>query len=189
MPIRTKSRPKPKKKPTPKTEPVNRTSPELRTEQVARTSVNLSQERVTRLKDLFPECVSEGKIDFEELRAALGHEVDGRQERYSFTWAGKPDAIRLLQVPSSATLLPSVKESVNFKDTQNIFIEGENLEVLKLLYKPYFGRVKMMYIDPPYNTGQDRIYPDNFTDPLDAYLKLTGQKKGDGQLGVRNYGI
>lgn len=149
-------------------------------------SASIVADLTERLKEAFPEAVLEGKVDFERLRTALGEAVDTRQERYSFTWAGKRDAIQLLQVPSRATLVPVPEESVNFKDTGHIFIEGENLEVLKLLYKSYFGRVRMIYIDPPYNTGNDFIYPDNFADPLDYYLKLTGQKDSEGNLLTTN---
>jgi len=127
-----------------------------------------------------------GRIDIDKLRASLGDFADERPERYSFTWAGKRDSIRILQTPSGATLVPVHKESVDFKNTQNIFIEGENLETLKLLYKAYFGHVKMIYIDPPYNTGNDFVYPDNFADPLDTYLKLTGQKDSEGNLLTSN---
>ena len=153
---------------------------------VERQSADLVKENVARLKELFPEVVSEGKVDFEKLKATLGQIVDDKPERYSFTWAGKRDAIRLLQVPSRATLKPCPQESVNWETTKNLFIEGENLEVLKLLYKSYAGRVKMIYIDPPYNTGDDRIYRDNFTDPLLPYLRLTGQIDSDGNLLTSN---
>jgi adenine-specific DNA-methyltransferase len=153
---------------------------------VEQTSADLAKESIARLREVFPEAVTEGKIDFTKLRETLGDEVDDRPERYSFTWAGKRDAIRLLQTPSRATLVPAPKESVDFDETQNLFIEGENLEVLKLLYKSYAGRVKMIYIDPPYNTGNDFIYPDDFRDPLDTYLKLTGQKDSEGNLLTSN---
>ena len=106
--------------------------------------------------------------------------VEEEIERYRFTWAGKRDAIQILQVPTRATLVPSREESVDFDATGNIFIEGDNLEVLKLLYKPYFASVKAIYIDPPYNTGSDFIYRDNYKDPLDNYQKLTGQKDEEG---------
>ena len=155
-------------------------------EPVARTSADLATDQVARLREIFPECVTEGKVDFDKLRATVGDEVDSGPERYSLTWAGKRDAIRLLQAPSRATLIPCPKESVNFEETGHLFIEGDNLEVLKLLYKPYFGRVKLIYIDPPYNTGNDFIYPDNFADPLDTYLKLTGQKDTAGNLLTSN---
>src|SRR3990170_2765353 len=143
-------------------------------------------EQMEQLKELFPQAITEGKIDFDKLKESLGEEVDSRPERYSFSWAGKRDAIRLLQTPSRATLVPAKKESINFDETNNIFIEGDNLEVLKLLYKSYFGRVKMIYIDPPYNTGSDFVYPDNFADPLDTYLELTGQRDSAGNLLTSN---
>jgi adenine-specific DNA-methyltransferase len=155
-------------------------------EPVARTSPDLLTEQIGRLHQIFPDCVTEGKVDFEKLRAVLADEIEDRPERYSFTWAGKRDAIRLLQAPSRATLIPCPEQSVNFDQTGHIFIEGDNLEVMKLLYKAYFGRVKMIYIDPPYNTGNDFIYPDNFADPLDTYLKLTGQKDSAGNLLTSN---
>lgn len=156
------------------TEPVKRGVP------VATETPDLVAERVQQLKALFPDVVAEGRVDFDKLRAALGDSVNGEPERYSFTWAGKRDAIRLLQMPSRATLLPAPDESVNWDETKHLFIEGDNLEVLKLLYKAYFGRVKMIYIDPPYNTGNDFIYPDNFADSLDTYLRITGQRDENG---------
>ncbi|HTW92242.1 MAG TPA: site-specific DNA-methyltransferase [bacterium] len=155
-------------------------------EKVARESSAIVPEQVEKLKELFPEAVSEGNVDFDKLRQTLGDEVDAGPERYSFTWAGKRDSIKLLQVPSRATLVPSPDESIDWDTTNNVFIEGENLEVLKLLYKAYYGRVKMIYIDPPYNTGKDFIYPDNFADPLDTYLRLTGQKDSEGNVLTSN---
>ena len=155
-------------------------------EPVNRETAAIVSDQIEQLKELFPHAFTEGKIDFDKLKESLGEEIDSRPERYSFTWAGKRDAIRLLQTPSRATLVPAKKESVNFDETNNIFIEGDNLEVLKLLYKSYFGRVKMIYIDPPYNTGNDFVYPDNFADPLDTYLKLTGQKTAEGNLLTSN---
>lgn len=155
-------------------------------DKVATETPDLLAERIERLRELFPEAFAEGKVDFSKLRAALGDTVDERPERYLFTWAGKRDAIRILQTPSRATLVPCPEESVNFDTTQNLFIEGDNLEVLKLLYKPYFGRVKMIYIDPPYNTGNDFVYPDDYKDPLDTYLKLTGQKDAEGNVLTSN---
>jgi len=155
-------------------------------EPVMKETANVLGERIEQLRQLFPEAFSEGQIDFENLRSALGDSVNGQPERYSFTWAGKRDAIRLLQTPSRATLVPVEGESVNFDTTEHLFIEGDNLEVLKLLYKPYFGRVKMIYIDPPYNTGNDFVYPDNYADPLDTYLQLTGQKDAQGNLLTSN---
>jgi len=137
---------------------------------------NMRERRALSVERSSPDLVAEEKVDFEKLKATLGGIVDNCPGRYSFTWAGKRDAIRPLQVPSRATLRPCPEESVDWESTKNVFIEGENLEVLRLLYRPYAGRVKMIYIDPPYNTGNDFIYPDNFADPLDTYLKLTGQK-------------
>ena len=151
-------------------------------DKVERFSPSVLNERIGGLKQLFPECFTEGKINFEKLREVLGEGIEEGTERYNFTWAGKRDAIRSLQTPTPATLVPCFEESVDFDNTKtgNIFIKGDNLEVLKLLYKPYFGRVKAIYIDPPYNTGGDFVYPDNYADPLDTYLQLTGQKDGDG---------
>ena len=148
----------------------------------------IADERKDALHDLFPDIFTEGKVDCSKLKAAVGELADETPERYTFSWAGKKDAIRLLQTPTRATLVPARDESVNFDETQNLFIEGDNLEVLKLLYKPYFGRVKMIYIDPPYNTGNDFVYPDNYTDPLAAYLQLTGQQDADGNLTYQQYG-
>ena len=155
-------------------------------ERVARTSPDLIADQIERLRAIFPETLSEGRVDWDRLRATLGEVVDDRPERYSFTWAGKRDAIRALQTPSRAALVPCPEESVNWENTQHAFIEGENLEVLKLLYKAYFGRVRMIYIDPPYNTGNDFVYPDNYADPLDTYLQLTGQKDAEGNLLTSN---
>ena len=164
---------------------------------VGKETANVLAEKIDTLRELFPGAFAEGKVDWDKLRSLLDDAVDDRPERYSFTWAGKREAIRLLQTPSRATLVPVEKESVSFDTTQHLFIEGDNLEVLKLLYKPYFGRVKMIYIDPPYNTGNDFIdppyntgndfiYPDNFADPLDSYLKITGQKTAEGNLLTSN---
>ena len=155
-------------------------------EPVQKQTADITAEQRARLRQLFPEAFSEGQIDFESLRATLGNLVDDGPERYRFTWAGKRDGIRLLQTPTCATLVPCREESVNFDETQHVFIEGDNLEVLKLLYKPYFGRVKMIYIDPPYNTGNDFIYPDNYADPLATYLQLTGQQDAEGNLLTSN---
>jgi len=155
-------------------------------EPISTATPNITEEQRAGLRELFPEAFTEGKIDFEKLRAALGDLVDDGPERYQFTWAGKRDATRLLQAPTRATLVPCREESVNFDETQHLFIEGDNLEVLKLLYKAYFGRVKMIYIDPPYNTGNDFIYPDNYADPLATYLQLTGQQDAEGNLLTSN---
>jgi len=153
---------------------------------IARTGGDLLAEDLEALKGLFPGAFVEGKVDFARLREMLGDAVDERPERYSFAWAGKRDAIRLLQTPSRATLIPAPKESIDFDTTGNIFIEGDNLEVLKLLHKSYAGRVKLIYIDPPYNTGGEFVYPDDFSDPLGTYLKLTGQQDEAGNVLTSN---
>lgn len=140
-------------------------------------------QRLSALKSLIPEAFSEGKIDWEKLKAALGEDVNFSNERYVLNWAGKSEAFRILQEPSSATLVPVHEESVDFDSTQNIFIEGENLEVLKALQKSYFGKVKMIYIDPPYNTGNDSfIYPDKFSETKEEYLKRVGDKDESGYM-------
>ncbi len=153
---------------------------------VVREVPELVKEDVDRLRSLFPNVFVEGKIDFEKLRTTLGDIVDKSPDRYIFSWAGKRNAIQILQMPTRATLIPIKEKSMNFDTTENIFIEGDNLEVLKLLYKPYFGKVKLIYIDPPYNTGNDFIYADNYADPLDSYLKITGQKSAEGNLLTTN---
>ena len=111
------------------------------------------------------------------MRRSLGNydEIDTSKERYNFTWPGKTDAIRESQKQSTGTLRPCVEESKDWDSTQNLYIEGDNLEVLKLLQKSYYGKVKCIYIDPPYNTGKDFIYHDNYKDNLENYLELTGQ--------------
>lgn len=138
-------------------------------------------ELLARLKSVVPEAFPDGRLDLERLAELAGEPVHAGPERYGLTWPGKRDAIAMLQAPSRATLVPERDQSVNFDDAQHIFIEGENLEVLKLLYKSYFGRVKLIYIDPPYNTGNDLIYHDDFADPLASYFRQTGQmtEKGD----------
>ncbi len=151
-------------------------------EKVSSQTPDLALERQRQLRELFPEAWSETGLDFAKLRTLLGDLSDDNPERYRFGWAGKREAIQLLQTRSHATLAPDAKASVDFDATRNWFIEGDNLEVLKLLYKPLFGRVKMIYIDPPYNTGNDFIYPDNFADPLQNYLIQTGQKDENGDL-------
>src|SRR5262245_60622964 len=138
-------------------------------EKLAAVSGDVISHQIANFTRLFPEAVTEGKIDWDKLQATLGDAVTGAPERFSFTWSGKSEAIQLLQTPTHATLIPCPEESIDFDTTGNVFIEGDNLEVLKLLFKPYFGKVKLIYIDPPYNTGQDFIYPDNYSDPLKPY--------------------
>ena len=141
------------------------------------------KERLEALQALIPEAFAEGKIDWEKLKAALGEEVNFSNERYVLNWAGKSDAFRIMQQPSAATLVPCKEESVDFDTTENIFIEGENMEVLKVLQKSYFGKVKMIYIDPPYNTGNDSfIYPDKFSETKEEYQKRVGDKDAEGYM-------
>lgn len=146
-------------------------------------SLDIQEAQVEKLKELFPEVVSEGKVDWEKLKATLGEDVTFSNERYVLNWAGKSEAFRVLQEPTTATLSPAKDESVNFEDTGHVFIEGENLEVLKVLQKSYYGKVKMIYIDPPYNTGNDHfIYPDKFSESREEYLKRVGEKDEEGYL-------
>jgi adenine-specific DNA-methyltransferase len=146
-------------------------------------SLDVKTEQRERLKALFPEAVTEGKIDWEKLRLALGEDLILQNERYVLNWAGKADAFRAIQTPTTATLKPQKDQSIDFDTTENIFIEGENLEVLKVLQKSYYGKIKMIYIDPPYNTGSDSfIYPDKFSESKEEYLKRIGDKDEAGYL-------
>ena len=145
------------------------------------TTLDVVNQNVEALRELFPEAFTEDKIDFDVLREALGNYLEERPERYSFNWNGKSQARRIAQTPSTGTLRPCPEESVNWETTQNLFIEGDNLEVLKLLQKSYHKKIKMIYIDPPYNTGNDFIYPDNFRDNISNYLELTGQTDEGGR--------
>jgi len=145
-------------------------------------SFDISEDKKQELLRLFPEIRTEGgKIDIDRLKLALGDMVDIGRERYGMNWPGKADCFKTIQAPSIGTLLPSPEESVNFDTTENLIIEGDNLEVLKLLQKSYLGKVKMIYIDPPYNTGKDFIYPDNYTESLQTYLEYTGQVDSEGR--------
>ena len=141
-------------------------------------SADVVAENVQHLKALFPEVLTEGKIDFEVLRQLLGGEVDEQEEKYGLNWYGKRRARQLALTPSTGTLRPCPEESVDWDTTQNLMIEGDNLEVLKLLQKSYSAKVKLIYIDPPYNTGKDFIYRDNYRDNIRNYLELTGQIDG-----------
>jgi adenine-specific DNA-methyltransferase len=138
-------------------------------------------ENIEQLKDLFPEVLTEGKVDFDVLKQLLGGAVDEREEKYGLNWHGKRRARQLALTPSTGTLRPCPEDSVDWDTTRNLIIEGDNLEVLKLFQKSYAGKVKLIYIDPPYNTGNDFIYPDNFQDNIKNYLELTGQVDGEGR--------
>lgn len=144
-------------------------------------SMDVAGEKRERLKGLFPEVFNEGKVDFDQLKRVLGEWVEPDKERFGLNWHGKADCMKIIQQPSIATLKPAREESVNFDETENLFIEGDNLEVLKLLQKSYFGKVKMIYIDPPYNTGNEFIYPDNYAETLETYLAYTGQVDSEGK--------
>ena len=165
-----------------RTEP-NRTEPN-RTEIIHDLENNFKQNNILKLKQLFPEVFCEGQIDFEKLKLVLGAEnLADAGERYQLDWAGKTAAYLNLQSPTSRTLTPCKEESVDFDGTQNVFIEAENLEALKILQKSYAGSVKMIYIDPPYNTGSDSfIYPDKFSESREEYARRVGDTDDAGYL-------
>ncbi len=145
--------------------------------------MNIKEEQLQKLKQLFPEAFSEGmKVDWEKLRLTLGDEtVDTGKERYGMNFPGKAECYKTIQKPSIATLVPAREESIDFDKTQNLFIEGDNLEVLKLLQKSYLGKFKIIYFDPPYNTGKDFVYPDDYSESLETYLQYTGQLDNEGK--------
>lgn len=144
-------------------------------------SMDIVESNIEQLKDLFPEVFAEGKINFDRLQEVLGNYVVSDEDHYNFTWHGKRAAGRLAQTPSTGTLRPCPQESVDWDKTQNLFIEGDNLEVLKLLQKSYHRQIKMIYIDPPYNTGNDFVYEDDFKDGVKNYLAVTGQLDDEGK--------
>lgn len=159
-------------------------------------SPNLTQDNIARIRDLFPGCVTEAKgedgnvrleVDFDQLRQELADSiVEGPRERYHLNWPGKREALLTANAPIAKTLRPCRDESVNFDTTKNLFIEGDNLDALKLLQKTYLGKVKMIYIDPPYNTGNDFIYEDDFAEGAEAYMRRSGQKDSSGAKLVAN---
>ncbi|PWL87305.1 MAG: site-specific DNA-methyltransferase [Oscillospiraceae bacterium] len=138
-------------------------------------SMDIEAENKARLASVFPECFTEGKLDIDKLLSLCGEYITDDFEKYEFKWKGKSECLRLAQRRSTATLRPCPSESVHFDTTQNLYIEGDNLEVLKLLQKSYFRKVKMIYIDPPYNTGNDFVYEDDFSDPMRRYVEVTQQ--------------
>ncbi|HJZ24343.1 MAG TPA: site-specific DNA-methyltransferase, partial [Candidatus Babeliales bacterium] len=146
-------------------------------------SLVIQQDNLEKLRQLFPDIFSEGKIDMEKFNAAFSDNINFANERYVLNWAGKADAFKVLQIPTTATLKPVPVESINFDTTQHVFIEGENLEVLKVLQKAYYGKIKCIIIDPPYNTGNDSfIYPDSFKENKADYEKRIGDKDEEGYL-------
>ena len=157
---------------------MNKLSPEMPELQ----SMNITADNITKLKSLFPEAFNEDSVDFEVLKQLLGENVDEKEERYGLNWHGKRQARQLALTPSRGTLRPCKDESVDWDNTKNLMIEGDNLEVLKLLQKSYAGKVKLIYIDPPYNTGKDFVYPDNFQDNMKNYLEITGQTEDGARL-------
>lgn len=146
------------------------------------TSPNFQTDIARQLADLLPEVVADGKIDVAALQAVLGDDAAAGSERFGLFWPGKTQAIRAAQTPTTATLAPDHENSVDWDNSQNVVIEGDNLEVLKVLQKHYYGKIKMIYIDPPYNTGGDFVYPDDYADPIGSYLDLTGQRDGVGKI-------
>jgi adenine-specific DNA-methyltransferase len=145
-------------------------------------SADIVADNLLQLQSLFPEAFAEGKVQFDTLRQLLGGTVDEADEKYGLNWHGKRRARQIALTPSTGTLRPCPDESVDWATTQNLMIEGDNLEVLKLLQKSYAGKVKLIYIDPPYNTGKDFVYPDNFRDSIGNYLELTGQVEGGARM-------
>lgn len=152
-----------------------------------RPAFTFTEDRLRELQAVAPEAFADGKINWDTLREALGEHLEAEsEEHFGLTWPGKREARRLAAMPSKGTLAPQPRGGVNEENTHNIFIEGDNLEVLKLLQKSYAGRVKMIYIDPPYNTGNDFIYPDDYSEPLEVYLKRTGQVSEAGEKFTTN---
>lgn len=138
-------------------------------------TMNITQENIAKMQELFPEVFTEGKINFDKLQVVLGENIDKSNEKYEFSWNGKFEAMKLAQLQSTGTLIPCKEKSKDWDTTQNLYIEGDNLEVLKLLQKSYVNQIKMIYIDPPYNTGNDFVYKDNFADNIANYKEITGQ--------------
>ncbi len=138
-------------------------------------TMNIEQANVEKLKEVFPEVFADGKVDFDKLQGLLGHYIADDKEKYSFSWKGKADSLRLAQKRSTGTLRPCIEESKDWDTTENLYIEGDNLEVLKLLQSSYLNSIKMIYIDPPYNSGSDFVYTDDFADGIAHYKEVTGQ--------------
>ncbi len=147
-------------------------------EKITKTSQNLQNDNLEKLRKVFPNFVKDGQVDFDALKKFFtDEEILAGEEKYGLNWAGKSNAFKLIRTPATGTLTPQEKESKNFNETQNLFIEGDNLEVLKLLQKKYREQIKMIYIDPPYNTGKDFIYKDNFKENISDYYERSGQSE------------
>lgn len=138
-------------------------------------SMDLELDNKDKLKAIFPECFAEDKLDIDKLLSLCGEYIDEDFEKYKFEWKGKANCLKLAQQRSRGTLRPKIEDSVNFDTTENLYIEGDNLEVLKLLQTSYYRKVKMIYIDPPYNTGNDFVYEDDFKDSIKKYKEVTSQ--------------
>ena len=138
-------------------------------------SMDIENEELEKLKSVFPQCFSEGSLDIDKLLSLCGKYIDNDFEKYKFEWSGKSECYRIAGKRSTGTLRPCPEESVNFDSTNNLYIEGDNLEVLKLLQSSYYNKIKMIYIDPPYNTGNDFVYEDDFKDPIEKYKEITSQ--------------
>lgn len=145
------------------------------------TTPNFKTELAAKLEALLPEAIADGKVDLEKLRELLGEDTGDDRERFGLFWPGKRRALRAAQEPTTATLHPDYENSKDWDTTKNVFIEGDNLEVLKILQKHYHGKIKMIYIDPPYNTGKDFVYPDNYKEGLETYLEWTRQVNDEGK--------
>ncbi|MBS3974376.1 MAG: site-specific DNA-methyltransferase [Actinobacteria bacterium] len=146
-----------------------------------RTTPNFKTELAAQLSELIPEAIADGKVDVEKLKELLGDDAGDDRERFGLFWPGKKRALRAAQEPTTATLKPDFENSKDWDTTKNVFIEGDNLEVLKILQKHYHGKIKMIYIDPPYNTGRDFVYPDNYKEGLETYLEWTRQVNEEGK--------
>ena len=146
-------------------------------QKIAKTSADILSDKISELRKIIPEAFAENKIDWDKLKETLDGETDAGVGKYGLSGAGKSNAFKAIRAPATGALVPQEKESKDWDKTENIFIEGDNLEVLKLLQKRYRGRIKMIYIDPPYNTGKDFIYKDNFTENVSDYYERTGQRK------------
>ena len=150
-------------------------------------SLDVKAEKLEQLREVFPEFFSEGRLDLSAVREVLGDDELTSPDHYELSWAGKAEARREIQKRTAATIVPNIDDSISFETSGNVFIEGENLEVLRTLQKAYFGRVKTIFIDPPYNTGNDSfVYPDDYAERKEDYEKRSGLKNGDGYLNKLN---